>query len=90
MNVSTPDPDDGAAEALRQIEEIVASESEQISVETIFILAIRVGVALNKWRELMIEGGFSNEWVQDASMTLFHKFFAPWYPPFPHGDDDDD
>lgn len=88
MTVTTPTPDDeGAKEALREAEEIIKSESEQINVEVIFQLACRVGVMLNGWRKLMIEGGFTEEWVQDTSMTLFYKFFSPWYPPF--GEDHD-
>lgn len=89
MTVSTPTSDD-ENEALKQANEIIASESESINVETIFVLAIRVGLALTNWRAMMIEGGFSEEWVQNASMTLFHKFFAPWYPPYGERDDDDD
>lgn len=92
MTVQTPEPpdDEAAREALRQAEEIITSEAEQINVEAIFQLAIRVGVMLNKWRELMIEGKFTEEWVEGTSMTLFHKFFTPWYPPYGEEHDHDD
>lgn len=89
MTVQTPTSDDDN-EAVKAAEEIINSEAEQVNVEGVFSLAVRVGVMLNNWRKLMVEGGFSEEWVQDASMTIFHKFFNPWYPPYGEDDDDDD
>lgn len=55
---------------------IILDAQEQIGMEGIFTLAVRLGVMLNKWSEMMSEQ-YSKEWVEATGMTLFHKFFTP-------------
>lgn len=89
-NDGTPTPDD---EILREANEIIVSMQEQVNVEAIFTVAARVGTMLVYWRKLMIDGEFSEEWVEAAAMILYQKFFTPWEPRDDNesddGDDDD-
>lgn len=85
--VPTPGGDDESENAvLNAAETILMGEAEQVNVEGILMLAIRVGIMLNKWQELMAEH-YSKEWIEGAAMTMFHKFFTPFVAPW--NDDDD-
>lgn len=84
--ITTPEEND----AVNAAEEIIMIESEQANMEAIFRQMALLGVALNRWRELMADGGYSQEWVEETAMTVFHKIFPPFVPDFGMGHDHDD
>lgn len=96
VSTPTPEPEDGedAKAVVEEALEIVRSEAETAQVETVFVYAAKVGAMLLAWRKMMIDGGFSKKYVEEAAMTLFEKFFTPFVPEYHmmHGahDDDDD
>lgn len=87
-SVPTPGGDDESEEAvLKAAEEILFGEAELTSLESIFGLAVRVGVFLNNWQELMGEK-YSPQWVEETAMILFNKYFTPFVPPWEENHDD--
>lgn len=87
MTVAPPTPDEPVDPIVEEALEIIRGEAEAINVETVFMYAAKVGVMLLAWRKMMeSEGaGFSKRWIEEASMTLFEKFFNPFVPNY--GDD---
>lgn len=99
MTTGTLTSDDGENDAVKAAENIVLIEAEAAALEATFVFAMKVGLWLKKWRAEMTrsddeEGDgadvFTEEWTEHAAMTLFEKFFQPFYPPFPHMKDYDD
>lgn len=76
MNVITPDPDDGD-KAVTTANEVIESEAANIMIEIEITKAVRLGTMLIMWRKMMIDGGFSSEWVEHACYDIFQKFFPP-------------
>lgn len=78
--IPTPGGDDESEDAvLKATEDIINSEAEQASVEGIFMLAVRVGMCLNRWYALMIDN-YSREWVEETAMVMFNQYFKPFVP----------
>lgn len=73
----TPEPDDSASKVIQAASDVIESEQANIRIEIEFTKAARVGMLLVHWRKIMIDGGFSVEWVESASSDIFHKFFPP-------------
>lgn len=77
MTVLTPEPSDDGAKILQEASDVIESEQANIRIEIEFAKAIRVGTMLIHWRRLMVDGGFTDEWVESAAADIFHKFFPP-------------
>lgn len=79
--IATPNPDDEDA-VLKAASDVIESEQTNVRIEIEMSKAIRVGMMLRTWRNMMIDktGGyagaaFPEEWVDEAAMDLFHVFF---------------
>ena len=76
MTVRTPDPEDADA-AIQAASDVIESEQANIMIEIEFTKAARVGTMLVLWRKMMIDGQFTEEWVERACTNIFWKFFPP-------------
>jgi hypothetical protein len=99
IGTMAPDPDDANAESVIQAaSDVIESEQENVRIEIQFAKAVRVGMLLRVWRGMMLEGdqgaNFPEDWVDHATMDIFHTFFPP--PTYEHqeisyyGEPDDD
>lgn len=82
-------------EVLHAASRVIESETANVLIEIEMNKAVRVGTLLRLWRDVMMnpEGPgmpFPVDWVDHASMDIFHRFFPMNEEEEYDGYDDDD
>lgn len=71
---------------LSAIADVFEGTTMDLQFESLFKMLTRVGVILGQYRVMMLAQGFSTDWIEGTSTTLFNRLFTTT----PHNSEPDD
>jgi hypothetical protein len=80
--VSDPNVDN----LMEGLSKVLEGATVDLQFEALFATLAKMGVVLGTFRTMMVEYGFSGEWIEDMCGMMFYKFFGQEVSE----DDDDD
>jgi len=80
--------DDVDPKLLSAIAEVFEGTAMDLQFESLFKMLARVGVILGQYRAMMLAQGFSTDWIEGTSTTLFERLFTTPHTPEPDDGDE--
>lgn len=74
MSNEEQEPDE---ELMHSLSDILNDAATQLHFNTAYETLLRIGVIISMWKKYMIiEGGFSEAWCEEACMVILRKMMA--------------
>lgn len=83
MTVTTPTPPNPDDDVVQSAHNIIEAEANTVKVEIFFSMLARISVMMVVWRKTMSDGGFTDEWIENAAEDIFATFVPPFVEPQP-------